>query len=146
PSHPQQPTPLEQAGVPIACLDLGRFRWKVLWQLLDLIRRNRINVLHWNFSPPLSNSYVWWLTLLRPGVKHYFTDHNSRIYPLPANSRGWKKAFKRLLLKRYHKVIGVSQFVLDCLKDQDVWSNLVCCKHFINTGRFQPDPTTRAKV
>lgn len=146
PTHPQKPTPLEQAGVPIACLDLAKFHWKALFQLLALIRRNQIDIVHWNFTPPLSNSYLWWLTLLRPGVRHYFTDHNSRFFPLPAKARGWKRRGKRLLLRRYAKVLGVSQFVFDCLNNQDTWSNLVCCKHFINTARFQPDPATRARV
>jgi len=146
PTAPEQPTPLEQAGVPIACLDMGRFRWKVLYQLLALVRRNKINLVHWNFSPPLSNSYLWWLTLLMPSVKHYFTDHNSRYFPLRHAPHGWKKWCESLLLTRYAKVLCVSQFNLDFLKTQDTWSNLVCCKHFINTNRFQPSPSIRAKI
>jgi len=142
----KRPTPLEHAGVPIACLDMGRFRWSTLFQLLAILRRHKIAIVHWNFSPPLSNSYLWWLTLLRPAVKHYFTDHISRNLPLPPAARGLKKRIKRLLLKRYAKVLCVSQYVFDCLRMEDTWSNLVCCKHFINTDRFRPDSRARAVI
>jgi glycosyltransferase involved in cell wall biosynthesis len=141
-----QPTPLEAAGVMIECLDMSRFRWLVLSRLLALIRRHRIGIVHWNFSAALFDSYMWWLTLLRPQVKHYFTDHNSRSFPLPAAAGGWKKRLKRLLLARYAKVLCVSRFVQDSLQEQGVWSNLECCLHFVNTDRFQPDPQVRAKV
>ena len=73
-----QPTPLERAGVPIECLDLSEFRWRVFAQLLRVLRRHKIDIIHWNFTPPLRNSYLWWLTLLRPGITHYYTDHISR--------------------------------------------------------------------
>jgi glycosyltransferase involved in cell wall biosynthesis len=146
PDRPEKPTPLEQHGVKIECLDLGRFRFKTLWRLLGLIKRHRIDVVHWNFSAPLANSYLWGLTLLRPRLKHYLTDHNSRDLPLAGAAHGPKKILKRLLLKRYAKVMCVSQFVLDCLAVQDTWSNLVCYRHFINTARFQPNQETRAKV
>ena len=146
PSVAHRQTPLEQAGVAIACLDMREFHWGVLLQLLRLIRRHRIGLVHWNFSDPVRNSYLWWLTLLRPRVKHYYTDHFSRFFPLPASPRGWKRACQRFLLKRYTKVLCVSQFVFDCLKVQGTWSNLVCCRHFISTGRFRPDSDTRAKI
>jgi glycosyltransferase involved in cell wall biosynthesis len=142
----ERPTPLEQVGVPIACLDLGRFRWSILFQLLELIRRHKIAVVHWNFSPPLSNSYLWWLTLLRPAIKHYFTDHISRTLPLPRTAGGLKKHIKRVMLKRYARVLCVSQYVFDCLRGEGTWSNIVCCKHFINENRFRPDARVRARA
>src|SRR5215510_12676440 len=59
----KRPTPLEIAGVKIACLDMRKFRFRALLELLSLIRRYRIDIVHWNFSPALTNSYLWWLTL-----------------------------------------------------------------------------------
>ena len=146
PKPPLQPTPLEQAGVSIACLDMGEFRWKVLLQLLALIRRHKIELVHWNFSEPLRNSYLWWLTLLRPRIKHYYSDHISRHLPLTGPVRGWKKIYKRLLLKRYTKVLCFSQFIFDCAKTENTWSNLVRCRYFINTVRFQPSHQAREKI
>lgn len=144
PASPTKPTPLQQHGLSLECLDLTRFGWKTLSHLLALIGQHRIDAVHWNFSPPLGNSYLWWLSLLRPRVKHYFTDHNSRFLPLPGAPRGVKKLCKSLLLKRYSRVVCISQFVLECLQNQRVWSNLVCCRHFINPERFQPDTRVRA--
>jgi glycosyltransferase involved in cell wall biosynthesis len=143
---PEKLTPLEKHGVKIECLDLGRFRFKTLWRLLGLIKRHRIDIVHWNFSAPLANSYLWGLTLCCPRLEHFFTDHNSRVFPLAGAARGPKKLLKRLLLKRYARVMCVSQFVLDCLAVQNTWSNLVCARHFINTARFQPDAETRASL
>jgi glycosyltransferase involved in cell wall biosynthesis len=146
PPGPGKTRQLEEAGVAAECLDLGRFRFRTLWQLLGLLRRQRLEVIHWNFSDPLCNGYVWWLTLLRPWVKHYFTDHNSRFLPLPSPASLLTRTVKRLLLKRYRKVVCVSRFVQDCLTRQRTWSNLHCCLHFINTSRFKPDAAVRTQL
>src|SRR5262245_25074034 len=71
PVPPSEPTPLERQGLAIECLDLGRFRWQTLLRLLELIHSHQIDIVHWNFSPPLNNSYLWWLSVLRPRVRHY---------------------------------------------------------------------------
>jgi glycosyltransferase involved in cell wall biosynthesis len=110
------------------------------------LKEHHIEVVHWNFTSPLGNSYLWWLTLLCPSVAHYFTDHNSRWLPLPAPPRGWKAALARRLLGRYRKVFCVSDFVRDCLEGQRVWSNLFHLRHFVNTDRFRPDAVTRARL
>jgi glycosyltransferase involved in cell wall biosynthesis len=133
----------DAAELPTASLDLHQFRWKALGRLTDLIDRHSIQLVHWNFYPPVANSYVWWLTALRPRVKHYFTDHNSRLLPPAGAARGLGLLVKRALLKRYRKVWCVSRFVQDCLTQQQGWSNLACCRHFINTHRFRPDAKVR---
>jgi glycosyltransferase involved in cell wall biosynthesis len=133
------------AGLPTASLNLWGFRWDVLWLLNDLIGKHRIQVVHWNFYPPV-NGYLWMLSALRPCVQHYFTDHNSRPLPLPRAPVGLSRLVKRALLKRYSKVWCVSRFVQECLAEQQSWSNLKCCLHFINTDRFRPDPSVRASV
>jgi glycosyltransferase involved in cell wall biosynthesis len=130
-------------GVEAVCLDLQRFSWRTLLTLRRLLRERRIDIVHWNFMPPLTNQYVWALSLLTPGVRHWFTDHNSRLFPLPAPPTGVTRFVKRLLLKRYGRVLCVSRYVQDCLAEQDVWSNIVCVRHFINTDRFRPDETVR---
>ena len=95
---------------------------------------------------PLANLYLWGLTMVKPGVRHFFTDHNSRQGPAYVGPTGLKKACKRLLLKRYRQVWCVSQFVHNCLANQRTWSNLHCCRHFVNTDRFRPDAAARARL
>src|SRR5262249_49740018 len=110
------------------------------------IRQHAIDLVHWHMCEPLANGYVWGLSLLAPTVKHLFTDHNSRIFPLPRRSRLPGRLLKRALLRRYSRVVGVSQFVVEQLQRQEGWRNLTCLHHFINTDRFRPDPAARAEV
>jgi len=135
----------EAAGLPTANLNLWGFRWKTLWHLNKIIGQHRIQLIHWNFYAPV-NRYVMALSVLRPCLRHYFTDHNSRILPLTPGPRGFARILKRVLLKRYHKVWCVSRYVQDCLEEQQSWSNLECCLHFINTDRFRPDAQVREQV
>jgi glycosyltransferase involved in cell wall biosynthesis len=134
-------------GVPAECLDLRRFRWSSLRALLRLLRTHRIDAMHWNFTSPLGNAYIWWLTLLRPRLRHYFTDHISRFPPVPGPPRGPRRWLKMLLLRRYAKVFCVSQFVLDCLSEQAVWPDRrYMCRYFVNTDRFRPDHAARKRL
>ena len=110
------------------------------------MRRNRIDIVHWNFVAPLSNGYLWGLSLLCPGVRHWYTDHNSRLMPPPPPPGVMKRALKSLLLRRYDATVCVSEYVRHCLEGQGSWSNLVAQTHFINTARFEPDPATRDEV
>ena len=129
----------ESAGAEFAVLDLSRFRLKTLAQLLQLTTCHDIDIVHWNFFPPLSNAYVWALSVLAPWLTHYFTDHNSRLPDGPP-VRGRLKSIKRFLLKRYTRVVAVSQFVADCLRDQQAWPTPDCLLHFINTERLRQTP------
>src|SRR5262245_55452182 len=54
------------AGLPAECLDLTTFSLPRLRQLVRLVRRRRIQIVHWNFTPPLVNGYLWALSLLAP--------------------------------------------------------------------------------
>jgi glycosyltransferase involved in cell wall biosynthesis len=146
PPAPGKTRQFEERGVAAECLDLRRFRPTTLWRLVRLIGRHGIDVVHWNFSQPIGNAYVWWLTLLRPGVKHYFTDHNSRSGPAPGPRRGVRRLVKKALLRRYRRVVCVSRFVQECLERDRSWSNLLCLLHFINTDRFRPDGDARAEL
>jgi glycosyltransferase involved in cell wall biosynthesis len=128
------------------CYDLRRFSWRSLLALRRFLRTRRIDILHWNFVPLISNPYVWMLSALTPSVRHWFTDHISRRFPLLPPPRGMKKLAKRVLLRRYGKVICVSAFVERCLADHQVYSNLVSLLHFINTDRFCPDASERRRV
>jgi glycosyltransferase involved in cell wall biosynthesis len=134
------------AGIPVECLDLRRFRWSRCRQLLRLVSRHGIEVVHWNFTPPLSNPYLWALALWRPGVRHFYTDHTSRTLPAPSPPAPLIRAVKRALLKRYARVLCVSAYVRSCLVAQGAWSNLSDCLHFINTDRFRPDAEARRAV
>jgi glycosyltransferase involved in cell wall biosynthesis len=138
--------PFEEAGLPHECLDLRRFQWRTLWRLVRLVKRNRIKVINWNFTHPLANPYLWFLTVLCPTVRHYFTDHISRPSP-PQRTPGYlKRTAKRWLMRRYRKLLCVSRFVLGCYSDGGKWSNLHHYPHGINTRRFRPDPEARAAV
>ncbi len=130
------------AGLDFAALDLSRFRLGTLRRLLALTTRHRIEVVDWNFFAPLTNGYVWALSVLAPWVEHYFTDHNSREGKA---GRGFNRV-KKVLLRRYRRVIAVSEFVADCLRGQGVWPAPDCRPHFVNTDRFAPDPAARAEV
>ncbi len=137
-----------QRGIEAECLDLTRVRPAMLRRLLGLLSTHRIDVVHWNFTSPLGNAYLWLLTLLRPGLRHFFTDHISRVLPLPAPPQGPKRWLKRLMLRRYAEVLCVSEFVRDCLHHQDVFvaERLSTCLHFVNTDRFRPDAGTRERL
>ena len=58
-----------------------------------------MDVIHWNFFPPLHNSYVWALSVLAPRLKHYLTDHNSRLADGPVKPPSLHR-LKRALLRR----------------------------------------------
>jgi glycosyltransferase involved in cell wall biosynthesis len=145
---PTGPKPREfrDAGLPVEYLDLRRLRPSPCRRLLRLVAAHHIEVVHWHFTPPLVNGYLWLLTLLAPRVRHFFTDHNSRPWPVQPPRGRLGTALKRLLLRRYAKVIGVSRFVADCLAGQRAWSNVTCLLHFINTERFKPDVVVRRAV
>jgi glycosyltransferase involved in cell wall biosynthesis len=134
------------AGVAVECLDLTRFSWGSCRRLLRLVSEHRIEVVHWNFTQPLNNPYLWALSLLRPMVSHYYTDHNSRTVPGPRLTSLLRRAVKRALLKRYEKVIGVSEFVRASLHAEGCWPNLSTCLHFVNTDRFRPDGAARREA
>jgi glycosyltransferase involved in cell wall biosynthesis len=135
----------QTAGLEVIALDLSRWRLKTLAQLLQLTARHGIEVVHWNFFPPLTNGYLWAMSVFAPWVQHYFTDHNSR-QPDGLPGRGRLKSIKRTLLRRYARVVGVSQFVVDCLRDQETWPAPDCLLHFINTDRFAPNAGVRTDV
>lgn len=133
-------------GVPAECLELRHFRMGTLVALCRLIQRERIDIVHWNFVKPLSNRYLWALSVLCPRVRHWFTDHNSRLLPIPPRPNGIKRAIKKMMLRRYSGVVCVSRYVQQCLEEQECWSNLVTQTHFINTARFVPDLAARDAI
>jgi glycosyltransferase involved in cell wall biosynthesis len=134
----------EKAGLEAEYLDLYHFKFSTLRRLLHLIRHWRIQVIDWNFYAPI-NFYFLSLLLLAPAVRHYLTDHNSRIPRAAKSSNGVSSFVKKMLLNRYTKVLCISDFVFDDLNKQR-WSNLARCRFFVNTSRFQPDPATRSRV
>jgi glycosyltransferase involved in cell wall biosynthesis len=137
---------LRALGVEAHCLDMRRFRLRTLLELWKLTRIHGIDIVHWNLTNPLSNAYLWGLNATRPGLRHFYTDHNSRSDSLYRGPTGWKKICKRLLLKRYEQVWCVSEFVQNSLAAQGTWSNLHCCLHFVNTDRFRPDAAARVQM
>lgn len=136
-----------QEGLTAEALDLSHFRPGTLGRLLGLIRGHRIDVVHWNFYHPLLNRYLWALTLIRPGIEHYFTDHISRpgTGPEPNGQGRLKSLVKRALTSRYRKILCVSDYVLDQVRGA-AGARAVRAHHFVNTDRFRPDPSIRREV
>jgi glycosyltransferase involved in cell wall biosynthesis len=130
------------AGLRAESLDLYRFKIGNLRKLLQTIRKNRIEIIDWNFYPPL-NVYFLLLSLLAPYVRHFITNHNSRTPAQTKLRSGLAAHLKRLMLKRYDRVLCISDFVLEALKRESVWSNLKRCHFFIDTTRFKPDRAVR---
>jgi glycosyltransferase involved in cell wall biosynthesis len=133
------------AGIQTASVDMRRFHLATLVRLLRLITRHQIEVVHWNLCEPLTNGYVWALSVLKPSVQHYFTDHISRDAACRVGP-GRAGMLKRLLLKRYARVMGVSQFVVERIHAQGIWPAAGRLLHFINTDRFAPDVTARSET
>lgn len=143
---PGRTAAFDQAGLQAECLSLRSFGWATLRKFIGLIDRHQIDVVHWNFSPPITNRFLWALTLFRPRLRHYFTDHNSRTSQAEPPKKTWKTSIKKLMLKRYQRVLCISDFILGSLQSQGTWSNLSLCPHFINTERFHPDTVARNRV
>lgn len=133
------------AGLSAESLNLYKLSLPRLRRLLRLIRRHKIELIDWNFYSPV-NPYMLALALLAPGVKQYYTDHCSRPSNTSQPGNGVKAMVKRVLLKRYDKVLCISDFLIEYLKRQNLFANLARCNFFINTNRFQPDPVIRAEV
>ena len=145
-NQPRATDALRAKGVEAHCLDLLHFRMRTFLELWQLSRTHAIDIVHWNLTHPLANPYLWGLNAASPGLRHFYTDHNSRTDPSYRGPTGWKRICKRLLLKRYEQVWCVSEFVQNSLAAQGTWSNLHCCPHFINTERFRPDPAARQEM
>jgi glycosyltransferase involved in cell wall biosynthesis len=133
-------------GLQAECLDLGRFRLATLMELARLVRRERIEVIHWNFYEPIRNGYVWGLSLLTPTVRHFFTDHTSRPSAPAGSPSRVKGALKRLTFRRYETVFCVSDFVAESLRSGLRWRNVARWTHLVNTERFSPDPAARREL
>jgi glycosyltransferase involved in cell wall biosynthesis len=136
-----------QEGVFVKALDLKTFRLATLWQLLQVVRENRVEVVHWNFYNPLINGYLWALTVLTPRVEHFYTDHISRPAGAPVEGKRstLKWVLKWPLSLRYQKTLCISEYVKGELQKQH-WPNLRILYNFINTERFLPDPDQRREL
>lgn len=132
-------------GVEAEIIDLERFDRSNLDRLLAVIDRHRIEAVHWNMFHPLRNAYLWALTALRPRVRHLFTDHISR--DSGGSNRGpFGRWAVSTLLRRYHGVHCVSDFVRDEQRDRWGIHNGETVLHFINTERFRPDTASRERM
>lgn len=133
------------AGLTATSLNLNQFNLSTLQRLLQLIDDHRIDVVHWNLYGPI-NGYFTSLRFLRPKLRHYLTDHNSRPHGFAYPHRWPIDTLKRLMLGKYSKVLAVSDYVLAELQKQGTWRNLGRYHHFVNTERFHPDTTMRSVV
>lgn len=132
----------QDAGLLVESLNLGRFQLSTLQRLLQLIDHHCINVIHWNLYHPV-NGYISSLRLLRPGLQHYLTDHNSRPQSFSYSHSWLRDTYKKVMLGGYSKVLAVSDYILSELKKQATWNNPGRYYHFVNTERFQPDERVR---
>jgi glycosyltransferase involved in cell wall biosynthesis len=130
------------AGISATALDLRKFEMGRLLKLLRIIDRHAITIVHWNLYPP-ANLYVPILRLMRPRLKHFMTDHNSRP-PVSAPLVGGLKGFcRRLYAQGYARVFAVSDYVKGELDRQAIWHQISRHHHFINTERFRPNRHVR---
>jgi glycosyltransferase involved in cell wall biosynthesis len=134
-----------EAGLPVVHLDFMQFTISTFLKLMRLIERHKIEVIHWNLYNPM-NIYVGLLTIAKPHVMHFMTDHISRTSSGENSSQPAKRWMKRILFRCYNKVGGISNFVLEDLRKQGCWGNLFRQYHFINTERFKPNPYVRAEI
>jgi glycosyltransferase involved in cell wall biosynthesis len=134
-------------GLQSEALDLSCFRLSELTRLLRLVRQKRIDVVHWSFYHPIVNPYLWLLAILTPRVEHYYTDHISRTTqgPVPNGPLGLKSKLKESMMRRYHKVLCVSDYIL-FQRGLACGPRLQRIHHFINTERFRPDASARREV
>jgi len=147
PLDSESASPYLREGLPVEALDLSRFRLSVLGRLLQLVRKNRIEVVHWSFYHPVFNGYLWAVSALTPWVDHYFTDHISRpgVRAEPKAGGKLKSRLKRVLASRYRKILCISDFVLAQVRDS-AGPQAERTHYFINTDRFRPDPSVRIEV
>jgi glycosyltransferase involved in cell wall biosynthesis len=134
-----------EAGLPVVHLDFMQFTLSTFLELMRLIERHKIEVIHWNLYNPM-NIYVGLLSIVKPHVVHFMTDHISRTLSGQNSFQCVKRWIKRTLFRCYDNVGGISNFVLQDLRNQGCWGNLFRQYHFINTERFKPNPYVRAKI
>jgi glycosyltransferase involved in cell wall biosynthesis len=134
-------------GLEAESLDLMHFRLATLRRLLRLVTQHRIEVVHWNFHHPVRNGYYWALSVLRPRVEHYFTDHVSRSGTVADLGRrgNFKSRVGYLLTPRYRKTLCVSDYVLARVREAR-GSRAERIHYFVNTERFRPDEGRRAEL
>lgn len=136
-----------EEGIRVEWLDLRKFSWATFCELVRIIRKNRIEIVHWNFYNPLINGYVWALTVFTPWARHFYTDHISRPSEDGAAGKGaaLRMALKWPLTFRYQKTLCISEFVEAELRKHH-WPNREIAYNFINTERFHPDTESRRTV
>ncbi len=134
-------------GLRAETLNLGRFQVPTLARLAALVRSERIDVVHWNFYESVKNGYLWGLSALTPTVRHYLTDHNSRVAATSESGGSRiKRTAKSLVFRRYEKILGVSNFISENLRISGAGRQVGRWTHLVNTDRFAPEETVRREV
>jgi glycosyltransferase involved in cell wall biosynthesis len=123
-------------------VDLWSFDLARLRKLRRLILDHHINIVHWNFYDVLNPYYVS-LRAVCPWVRQCFTDHFSRTPPVVRSYPPLKRRAKQVLLSGYSRTLGVSEFVVSCLREEGIWPRLGRVWHFVNPERFAPDAACR---
>jgi glycosyltransferase involved in cell wall biosynthesis len=131
--------------LPVEALDLWSFDLSKARALGELVRAHEIELVHWNFYDAF-NPYVWWLRFTCPQVLHVMTSHTSRTARMLLRPSFAKRITKSALLRPYHAVLGVSDFVVGCLEAEGWWREIGRFWHFVNTERFRPDQETRGRI
>lgn len=136
-----------RAGLTVDSMILQRFDTATLRRLLAVVKRERIDLIHWNFYETLKNPYLWCLTALKPGLRHRFTEHNSRFDPAYVEPpEGVRGRVKKLLMRRYEKIYGVSDYVLQTHVSSYPTERTARWRYFVNADRFCPSPEQRSLV
>ena len=135
-----------RGGLPAEVLDARSFSARGLAGFLRLIRRHRIDIVHWNFTEAVANPYLWALKATAPRVQHWLTDHVSRLVVVPQRVAGLKRGIKSRLLARYARVIAVSGYVRECLEHGGFPQDVAVQYLFVNPARFARNALQRHDV
>lgn len=131
------------AGVETEALALHHFEFAKLRTLLRIIRKHRIEVVHWNFYHPF-NAYILALSLLCPRLRHHYTDHTSRVAPQNRRNGAVHRRLRTILFSRYARICCISEYVRESLLEAGAPINrTTVIPYFINTDRFRPAPNSR---
>jgi glycosyltransferase involved in cell wall biosynthesis len=131
----------ESIGIDIHILTY-RHRWAFIWALRRLIKQYSITAVHIRFYR--CSSLIPWI-VRACGVKRiFFTDAEGGVDEAQGVKRFLKRVRMRLLSAPLSRVIAISEFVSQRLKDSGVpFHKIRTVYNGVDLSRFTPDPHAR---
>jgi glycosyltransferase involved in cell wall biosynthesis len=138
PLGPEAAAEYRDGGLRAEALDWLRFSPARFGRLLSLVRREKIDILHWNFCSPAWNVYSWGLSRLVPGLVQVYSDHGSGCIGAVPHGSSLKKLADRWTLGRPPGSLCIGDCVHGHLQSHGTFGPLGRCSDFVNTARFAP--------